>query len=208
MKRGLLMIVICFARIVVFAQNGQINGKLTDENNVPIPFASVLLKNASDSILYKGEITGESGEFEFQRLNAGTYFILIKNPGYSEFISSQVVVSEQSKIDLGSINLKISATDLKAVTVEAERPFIEREADKLVVNIENSIIQTGSSVLEVFEKLPGVLVDQDGNIRIRGKQGVIVVIDGKPTALSGQDLVNMLRGIKLRSVDIAIRIQF
>ena len=200
MKRGLLMIVICFAHIVVFAQNGQINGKLTDENNVPIPFASVLLKNASDSILYKGEITGESGEFEFQRLNAGTYFILIKNPGYSEFISSQVVVSEQSKMDLGSINLKISATDLKAVTVEAERPFIEREADKLVVNIENSIIQTGSSVLEVFEKLPGVLVDQDGNIRIRGKQGVIVVIDGKPTALSGQDLVNMLRGMSSSNV--------
>ena len=105
-------------------------------------------------------------------------------------------ISKNKEFDLEIILVK----DLKAVTIDAERPFIEREADKLVVNVENSIINTGSSVLEVFEKLPGVLVDQDGNIRIRGKQGVIVVIDGKPSALSGQDLLNMLRGMSSSNV--------
>jgi hypothetical protein len=200
MKIGTLIILFCFTQIFASAQNGQVTGKLLDDAGAPVPYASVLLKNFSDSVLYKGEITNESGEFKFQNLKAGTFYIHIQNGGYATYISEALVLSGENIKDVGSISLKSSAKDLKAVTVVAERPFIEREADKLVVNVENSIIQTGSSVLEVFEKLPGVMVDQDGNIRIRGKQGVIVVIDGKPSTLSGQDLVNMLRGMSSSNV--------
>ena len=200
MKTSFLICIFCFLQLIVSAQNSQISGRVLDENNSPVPYVSVLLKNLTDSILLKGELTNESGEFVFQNLTAGSFFIVIKSPGYLPFESESIVLSGVNKNDAGNIILKNSVKDLKAVTIDAERPFIEREADKLVVNVENSIINTGSSVLEVFEKLPGVLVDQDGNIRIRGKQGVIVVIDGKPSALSGQDLLNMLRGMSSSNV--------
>jgi outer membrane receptor protein involved in Fe transport len=84
---------------------------------------------------------------------------------------------------------------LKGVSIVADKPFIERQLDRTVVNIENSIVQTNSSLIEVMEKLPGVLVNQDGVISLKGKQGVIITIDDKPTGLSGQDLGNLLKSM-------------
>ena len=200
MKINFLLLLLFSISLMANAQNGQVSGSLLENKDTPVPYASVLLKQSGDSVLYKGELTNESGQFVFQNIKPGTYYIHVIAGGFLSYRSQSFSVDSENKIELGNIELKTSAKDLKAVTIEAERPFIEREADKLVVNVENSIIQTGSSVMEVFEKLPGVLVDQDGNIRIRGKQGVIVVIDGKPTTLSGQDLVNMLKGMSSSNV--------
>ncbi|MCW3083607.1 MAG: TonB-dependent receptor [Bacteroidetes bacterium] len=203
MKKLILFVLILLsAHIGAARANGSsIKGVLRDEQNAPIPFATVILKNSSDSVLYKGEISNEKGEFNFENVKQGNYFLQVQMTGYQKFTKLNINIPENSEaIDLGTIIVPPSSKDLQAVTIQGEKPFIEHQVDRTVVNIENSIVQTNSSILEVMEKLPGVLVDQDGNVSLKGKQGVIIMIDGKPSALSGQDLANMLRGMSSSNI--------
>jgi iron complex outermembrane receptor protein len=71
------------------------------------------------------------------------------------------------------------------VTVDSKRPFIEQKVDRTMINVDASPSNTGTTVMEVLEKSPGISVDKDGNISLKGKQGVMIMIDGKPTYLSG-----------------------
>ena len=87
------------------------------------------------------------------------------------------------------------SVQLKEATVSGEKPFLEHRVDKIVVNVENSIVNAGGTALEILQKSPGVTVDNNGNISLRGKQGVLVMMDGKPTYLSAQELYNMLRNM-------------
>jgi hypothetical protein len=89
---------------------------------------------------------------------------------------------------------------LKAVTVVARKPFIEQALDKTIVNVENSIVSAGSTALEVLEKAPNVIVDNDGRISLLGKQGVRIMIDGKPSQLSNDQLVNLLRNMNANQI--------
>ncbi|MGZ4073535.1 MAG: outer membrane beta-barrel protein [Bacteroidia bacterium] len=176
--------------------HSQIKGLVTDENKNPQPYATVLLKTSADSSLFKGEITNDKGEFYFENIKAGNYYLQIQITGLEKNTISNIIISDTtSSIDLGTIVMTTKSKDLKEVNVKADKPFIEQQVDKTVVNIENSIIQNGSSIMEVMEKLPGVIVDQNGTISLKGKQGVIILIDGKQTVLSGQDLANMLRSM-------------
>ena len=194
MKNLYLITLITLLSFDSIAQN--ILGTILDNEKKPVPYATVMLKKSSDSTLYKGEITGDAGDFVFSAVKAGNYFLQIQYIGFETLILKDITVSEETpELNLGDITLQNTSKELGAVTVEAEKPFIEKLADRTVINIENSIIQTGSSIMEVMEKLPGVIVDQNGNIALRGKQGVIIMIDGKPSTLAGQDLANMLRGM-------------
>lgn len=174
--------------------NGIISGTIKDDKQEVIPFTTVFLKNLSDSSLYKGEVSNEVGEFSFNNIKEGNYFVEIKSIGYQSYSSAKISISESTpELKLGNIALKSEVKDLNTVNIIAEKPFIERQVDRTVVNVENSIIHSGSSVMDVMEKLPGVQVNQDGQISLKGKQGLIIMIDGKPTTMSGQDLANFLR---------------
>lgn len=178
-----------------------LKGSITDANDSPQPFATVLLKSSIDSSLYKGEITNDKGEFIFDNLKEGDYFLSIQIVGFEKHSVPGIHISNATPvIDLGKIQLKTGSKDLAAVNVVADKPFIEQQVDKTVVNIENSIIQNGSSVMEVMEKLPGIMVDQNDNISLRGKHGVIIMIDGRPTGMSGQDLAAMLKGMPSNNI--------
>jgi len=180
-----------------FASDGGIlKGLIVDSTNVPLPFATVLLKSSADSSLYKGEISDDKGMFLFENVKEGDYYLQVQAIGYEKNIIESIHISlTNPSLDLGTITMKAVIQDLTAVVVLAEKPFIEQQTDKTVVNIENSIIQNGSSIMEVMEKLPGIMVDQNDRISLRGKQGVIIMIDGRPTGMSGQDLATMLKGI-------------
>ncbi|MCB2410666.1 TonB-dependent receptor domain-containing protein [Hymenobacter lucidus] len=121
--------------------------------------------------------------------------------GYSVLVKPNILLrADDMLLDVGVLRLSPSAQSLKEVVVTGQKPFIERESDRTIVNVENSLVQAGSSVMEVMEKLPGVQVGQDGSISIKGRQGLIVSIDGRPTMLSGQDLANMFRGMSSSNV--------
>lgn len=186
-----------FLSTFLHAQNfdrGEIKGVVTSDGKAPVEYATVLLKNATDSSLYKGDLTGADGVFQFAKINAGTYFLEINSTGFTKQVISSIKISETDSLhDLGAVSL--TTQTLGGVTISADKPFIEHQADRTVVNIENSTVHAGTTVSEVMEKLPGVQVSQDGTISLKGKSGVIVMIDNRPVMLSGDELANLLRGM-------------
>src|SRR4030095_8453607 len=111
------------------------------------------------------------------------------------------VSSSNSTINVPALVVSEQAKDLGGVTVTAKKPFIEARPDKTIVNVDASPTSAGATVLELLEKSPGMTVDNDGNISLRGKAGVIIMIDGKPTYLSATDLANMLKNMPASALD-------
>ena len=99
------------------------------------------------------------------------------------------------------MQLKDESKTLKEVTVAAKRPFIERKIDRTVINVDAAITNAGTTAMEVLEKSPGVTVDKDGNISLKGKQGVLIMMDGRPSYLSGQELANLLKNMPSSAID-------
>ena len=87
------------------------------------------------------------------------------------------------------------------VTVTAKKPLIEQKIDRMIVNVEAAVTNVGATALEVLEKSPGVTVDKDGNISLKGKQNVQIFIDGKPAYLSGAELVNLLNNMSANQLE-------
>lgn len=159
----------------------------------------VSLFKSSDKTLVKTELLTENGAFAFENVSKENYFITVTENGKTKFTGTAFDANN----DVGDMTVTIAASvnHLQDVVVKKEKPYIERQDGKMVLNLENSLSATGSSAFEVLEKAPSVRVDQNDNISLRGKSGVIVQIDGKQVQMSGQNLANYLRGIPSGSVE-------
>ena len=180
-------------------QNATISGKVTAAEK-PVEAASLSLLKTKDSSLVKIEISDKEGKFEFDNIKPGNYFLKAEVVGYKKVFLPAFEVKSPN-VHLDEIKLTEDEKQLANVNVTAVRPLVENKIDKTVVNVDASQTNTGLSALEVLEKSPGVTVDNDGNIKLKGKQGVIIMIDGKPAYLSGQDLVNYLRNLPSNQLD-------
>ncbi|HKZ68174.1 MAG TPA: outer membrane beta-barrel family protein, partial [Chitinophagaceae bacterium] len=128
--------------------------------------------------------------------------ITVTSVGHEKVYSSVFDITEaKPEINLGVIKLVEAAKSLGGVTVTAMKPFIETKIDKTVVNVEASPTSAGATALEILEKSPGVTVDNDGNISLRGKAGVVIMLDGKLSYLSGADLANLLKNMPASALD-------
>ncbi len=195
---------ILFALCLFFhSVNAQsIKGQVSDEAGKHLEFVNVTLHRATDSVFVKATLSDNQGQFEFENVTAGQFFVRVIQVGYQRFSSPAFVINaETPAINLRSISLLQDAKNLNEVVVRAQKPFLERKLDRLIVNVEGSIVSTGTSILEVLERSPGVVVNQESSINLKGKQGVIVMIDGKPTPLSGVDLINYLKGIPSANIE-------
>src|SRR5690606_32215056 len=140
---------------------------------------------SSDTTLVRTAVSDLEGRFLFENINAGDYQVKVSMVGYTTFKSQTFSISSQSPLkDLGKLSVSRDSRQLGEVTVTAIKPFVERKADRLVVNVEGSSVATGSTALEVLQRSPGVTVDQNDNIAMQGKQGVLIMIDGKQTYMS------------------------
>lgn len=173
--------------------NGKISGQVLGDDNKGIESATAVLMRITDSSIVKTALTDADGHFVFEGLSKNTYRLQLSMTGY-EMYSSEVKLEDQN-ISLPSLQLKKQEKTLDAVTVTARKPFVEKKIDRTVVNVDALISNAGTTALDVLEKSPGVLVDQNGTITLKGKQGVVVFIDDKPTYLSAADLQNYLRSL-------------
>lgn len=173
--------------------NLHLKGKVTDEAGNPVEFASVALKNQNDSVMVQANFSEADGSFAFSGLSPKTYLLEISFVGYEKHLSGPL--SLQANLQLPSIQLKPDQQQLKEVTVTAKKPYVERRADRTIVNPDALIANAGSSALEALERAPGVSVGEGGDVRLKGRSGVVVFIDDKPTYLSGSELESYLRSI-------------
>jgi hypothetical protein len=180
-----------------------LTGSVRTPDHQGVPFANLLLLQAKDSALVKGMVTSESGDYRLENLREGHYLLLATMVGYGKTYSSPFTVAADGKAyQVSPLVLLPETQRLKGVTVVARRPLYEQQPDRMIVNVANSIIASGSTALEVLEKAPGVTVDrQHDGIALQGKEGVIIMLDGKQTYLSMADVVALLRSMPSDNID-------
>jgi len=177
----------------------ELSGKLVDQNQEAVPFANVLLLQAQDSSLVKGSITDSLGRYSIERIEEGNYLISAQMVGYNSYFSQPTYINKNTV--LAQISMEESTTELSEVVVSAAKPLLEMTPNALVVNVDASPILKNGNALEVLKKSPGVVVDQDGNISVKGKNNVLVYMDGKPTYLSSSDLAQLLEGTSAENIE-------
>jgi len=181
--------------------SGKVSGSVLDEGKKPLNGATVILLVAKDSTQVASQLAKPDGSFNFQNLKDNTYRVVATYIGYKSFRSGNVTVSQQSAVNLPAFILSPAGKTLNDVTVTAQRSYIQQKVDRTVVNVGALISNTGANALEVLEKTPGVQVDADGNITFKGKSGVLVMIDDKPTYLSAANLAIYLRSLPASSLN-------
>jgi hypothetical protein len=174
-------------------------GKVTDTSGKALDGASVYLKRAADSALVKMALAEADGRFIFSQVPAGKYRLSVGRLGYVTYQSGLIALTQDLAVP--PIQLQSKGMALQEVSIVAARPMIEHLIDRTVVNVEALLTAAGSTVMDVLEKSPGVIVEQSGGISLQGKQGVTVYIDDKPTYLSGTSLENYLKSLPASAVD-------
>jgi len=179
-----------------------VSGSVEDVKKVPLELITVALYNNQDSILMKTTFSAADGKFRFSQVRPGAYFIRLSAMGYNNFESGQILVKDAGiELVLEPYRLSAVASQLREVNITGKKSFIEQKLDRVVVNVDALIVNTGTTALDVLEKSPGIQVDQNGTISLKGRQGVMVYIDDKPSYLSGADLENYLKSLPSSALD-------
>jgi len=199
MKRALLTSILCVLTLMFsFGQDKFIvSGAIKDNKEEVAVGAYVLLMK--DTILIKTALTDADGRYSFEDITTGAYHISASLMGYKVFSSDTFQLD--ASIQMPDLVLQQAGHALNEVVITSQKPFIEVKPDMLVVNVENSIVSAGSSVMDVLQRSPGVNVDNNDNISLKGKKGVIIWIDGRPTPMQGADLATVLRSMPSNAVD-------
>jgi outer membrane receptor protein involved in Fe transport len=171
------------------------------KNNLPLPYVSVTLKSSKDSSFVTGGVTNEEGLFALTNIKQGEYYIQVSYVGYQSIKNSVLVGSLSSFLNLGTITLEEDSKTLKEIEVSAKQDEVSGKMDKKTFNVGDNTAQAGGSVLQSMKNLPGVTVDQNGKVQIRGSEKVTILIDGKQTALSGFDNQSSLDNIPASSIE-------
>lgn len=178
-----------------------ITGVVIEDNGAPLPGANVLLLQPSDSALVKGTVTDNTGVYELNNIHPERYLLSVSMIGFQRYASAPFE-TDQNPIRFDTITLQVSLEEMDEVDVTARRPLFEQEIDRLVVNVQRSITSSGSSVLQVLEKSPGIQVNRQSNtISMSGKTGVRVMINDKFVQLPIDAVVQMLDGMSAANID-------
>jgi hypothetical protein len=201
----------CFVLLFLFfnvafpQQTPALSGLVKDENNLPVGFGTVSIVRTGDTTVAAGTVTDAEGKFTMAPPEPGNYYLRISAIGYNTIESPAFEVTQGFSKDFGVIVLKQDVTQLKEVTIESLRPLITQQADKMVVRVEGTAMAAGNTAFAVLSRMPGVFIDAEGNIRLNGRGGVTVMIDGKLTYLTVADLRNMLEAMpaeNLKTIEI------
>ena len=190
-----LLISTCF--LTVYNSSAQINAPelniiLQSNDHAALPDATVELWR-NENQLVKAQASDSAGRASFSHLGKGSYQIRISKIGFASLEKAIVLDQDSSYTHL--MILQAVDQQIQGITVTARKPFVELRPDRTIVNVEAGITNAGTNALEALEKMPGISVDKDGNISLKGKANVLIMIDGKPTYVSGAELSSLLQGM-------------
>ena len=199
MKRVFLLLSILFFNIGIIISQNNVNGVLVDSlNNEKLPFVNVGLMRAVDSIFVSGTSSNEDGQFKLEHVPSGKYIFFVSSIGY-ESVKKMIDVS--ADLDLGVIKMKAGSTRLEDVVVVEKRPLFSNEGEKTLYNVsEDPSVQTGT-VSDALQNAPGVEVDVEGNVTLRGVSSVEVWINGQPSNLNEENLKTYLQQMPANALE-------
>ncbi len=204
MKSLFKLLFFLFCSIASFAQSkpGKVSGMVTDTRQKPLEAVTVQLLKHSDTSLVKVAVTNNLGKFTIENIGEGKYVVSVTAVSFKSKTSDAFeITAAKPAAEIAGLQLETGGKSLSEVIVSGKRPYIEQKPDRTILNVDASPSNAGATALEVLEKSPGVTVDNDGNISLKGRQGVIVMMDGKPTYLSSADLANVLRNLPASALD-------
>ncbi len=181
---------------LLYAQT--ISGNVKDSANQPVPYANVILRNSNQKLVKAG-ITDEKGTFLLKDIENNTYQLTISSIGFTSYNKS--ILFSTLSLELETIVLEQNTESLEEVTVTAKKPIVEVKPDKTVFNVAETITSSGNNSLEVLRKAPGVRVDNNDNIVVEGKSGVLIYIDDRQSFLQGDDLTSFLQSLQADEIE-------
>ncbi|MBC6607924.1 TonB-dependent receptor [Hymenobacter sp. BT188] len=209
-RLGYLLILLLLTSQSALAQTqanlSSVTGRVqTADGGVPIQFANVTLHRAADSLAVKTEFSDAQGAFRLEQSAGGSFLVSVTQVGFIPYWSPTFELTAGGQ-NLANIFLQASvATQLKEVTVVKQKPYYERLADRTVVNVEGSTLSAGSTTLDILSRAPGVTLDGNEALALRGRQGLLVLIDGKRQPMTGSELSEYLRALpaeQLSSIEL------
>ena len=170
--------------------NGKIKGILVDaEDQVPVEFANVVLYALNKPDVVTWSISSDKGAFELSKIALGEYNLAISFVGYEEIKMERVLLDKPGlTLDLGKVNLKRVVTAIGEVSVVGIQKTFQSKIDKKVINVSKDINSTGGTAIDLIKNVPGLAVDADGVVNLRGNSGVSILIDGRPTSIDATRL--------------------
>lgn len=186
---------------LVGAQETFITGVFVDTEGLPASYANAVLFHAGDSSLVKAEVADDAGRFEISGIPAGRYIFSGSYLGVPDIWVNAFEVGAGSSVDLGRLSFGSAVQELAEATVTASRSIVEVKADRTVFNVEGTINSAGTDGLSLLRKAPGVTVDNNDNINVLGRSGVLIYVNGKRLPLSGQELTIYLENLPAEQID-------
>lgn len=184
--------------------DGVIRGEIFDAyTNKPMEYANVVLFSYRDSSMVAGTITAADGSFVLRQAPYGRFYLVANFIGFNRLTLEDIRITPNNKfINLGQMKLDPAAESLEAIEVVAEREHIEFQIDKRVVNVTQDIMAQGGTAVTALENTPSVQVDIEGNVSLRGSSSFTVLVDGRPSVLSGSDALQQIPASNIDRIEI------
>lgn len=192
-----LLFILLFA--CTFAQTYTVSGLVVDSaGKAPVELANVILKNKGGDSIAAANISGADGRFQLEKVTGGEYDLHLSFIGYKARV---IPVTVTGNTDLGNVELVSTAQSLGEAVVVSQKSLITKTSEKTVYNVAQSPTGQVGTAADVLRNMPGVSVDQKGNISIIGKEGVRVLVDGRPNAMAENNLQAFLNSIPANSIE-------
>ncbi|SVC89760.1 uncharacterized protein METZ01_LOCUS342614, partial [marine metagenome] len=183
---------------------GVVYGTVVDSTSgTPIPYASVSIINNRSNTIMTGGITNEDGEFHIKEIAIGRHKIVIEYIGYKKQELGPYTFmpyGDKKEYNLDKIVLSQTTLQMAGIDVEGERPLFVQTAEKRIFNVEKNSLTTGGNAIDALRQVPGVEVDPDDNISLRGSSKVNLMIDGKPSSIAGGDIKSLLQSVPAANI--------
>ncbi|HTI59445.1 TonB-dependent receptor domain-containing protein [Mucilaginibacter sp.] len=195
--------IICLLYLLIAAGAfGQVSGRVTDTAGRPVQFATAALLRSADSAIINSATVNDTGIFRIDGAQPGKYFMRITAVGYQTYRSAVFDISRGQNADLGRLVMKPNGKQLNEVVIRGDKPQIQQTAEGVTVNVQNSLMTKGSSILDVLQRSPGVILDQHNNtISLNGKTGILVMMDGRLMRMSMEQLITLLGSMSADNID-------
>jgi len=186
-------------------ERATVSGRVGSVASAPQEYVTVTLHRAADSVVVKTEFTDARGVFQLVAAAGGRYLVSAAQVGFRRYWSPAFVLPAAGQV-LPAIQLMPSAgTTLGPVAVTGRKPLYERHADRTVVNVTDNPLAAGATTLDVLSRAPNVTLNSSNDLRLRGRDGLLVYLDGKRVPLTGQELADYLRALpaeQIQTIDL------
>ncbi|MRI01387.1 outer membrane beta-barrel protein [Kriegella sp. EG-1] len=186
---------------VVLAQNASISGTVNDENEAPIAFANILLLQQQDSVLIKGVTSNDQGNYLIENISSGDYILNISLLGFKPYFK-KVQIQNSQELSIGITRLLAENQELEGVAVVGRKLLFEQKNDRLILNVGSLPTFSGNNALQVLQKAPGVIVQENSNsISLNNKGEVLIMVNDRISRVPTGALIQQLKAMQAENID-------